>query len=90
MAAIPYTCEHVRSFSLKDPQDARTTFLIFLCSYGMAHNTYQRTGSTGVLYTFIDNVPRVLVKEMKEQPGKNSEAKTGNLGAFNLLWKFGS
>ena len=68
---------------------ARTIFLTFLYSCGITHNTYQRMGATGVPCTFIDKMSQVVVKEMEGQTGENSEAKTGNLGVFSLLWKFG-
>ena len=41
----------------------------------------QRMRYTGIQYTFIDKMPQVLGKEiLKIDSGRNSEAKTGNLG----------
>ena len=41
----------------------------------------QKMRYTGIQYTFIDKMPQVLGKEiLKIDSGRNSEAKTGNLG----------
>lgn len=69
----------------KYPKMTRTHILF----YGVIHNTHQRMGYTGAWYTFIDKMPQVFMKEIKEQTvgGILRQRQEAWVFSFNLRQK---
>lgn len=80
VAFIPYTCIHFHSH-LRIPRMAK---IHIFYSHDIIHSIYQRMGYPGVLCTFLDKFPQVLVEESKQQPGG------GILRQKQEIWVFAS